>query len=257
MTVYISVVRQFLRCHANRSLQNLTQKDIMHYNHSEFILKNQSYSVQNQFINALKLFLQVHEIRGIVADNLERPRKEYRLPQVLSKEEVAQILRCTKNKKHHCLLTLIYSSGLRIGETLNLKWSDIREEENLIYIRGGKGKKDRRVPLAGKIKKLLSEYAQAYKPGMFLFEGQDKEKYSARSAQQVLKRAVQAAGIKAPVTLHTLRHSYATHLLEAGVGLRYIQEILGHSSPKTTMLYTHVSGKRLGEVRSPVEDMDI
>jgi site-specific recombinase XerD len=254
---YVGMVVHFLQAHREKQWDTLSMQDIIAYNHREFILKKRSHSTQNQFINAVKLFYKIHDQAGIVPDDIARPRKEYRLPVVLTKEEVSAILRNTRNKKHHCLLSLIYSSGLRISEALALKWSDIRTSENLIYIRGGKGRKDRRVPLAGKMKKLLEEYAQAYHTTDYIFEGQGNEQYSARSAQIVLKRAAASAGIKVNVTLHTLRHSYATHLLEAGIGLRYIQDILGHSSPKTTMLYTHVSGKRLGEVRSPVEDMDI
>lgn len=254
---YASMVVQFLLSLGDKPWDGLTMKDIAEYNHREFIVKKRAHSTQNQFINAIKLFYRIHDRAGIVPDDIARPRKEYRLPIVLTKEEVSSILRNTRNKKHHCLLSLIYSSGLRIGETLDLKWSDIRNTENLINIRGGKGRKDRRVPLSAKVKKLLDEYAQAYHTKEYIFEGQSNEQYSARSAQMVLKRSAESAGIKVNVTLHTLRHSYATHLLEAGIGLRYIQEILGHSSPKTTMLYTHVSGKRLREVRSPVEDMDI
>jgi site-specific recombinase XerD len=233
---YASMVIQFLLSLGDKPWDGLRMQDIAEYNHREFIIKKRSHSTQNQFINTIKLFYRIHDQPGIVPDDLVRPRKEYRLPIVLTKEEVSAILRNTRNKKHHCLLSLIYSSGLRIGETLDLKWSDIRNTENLIYIRGGKGRKDRRVPLAGKVKKLLEEYAQAYHTTEYIFEGQGNERYSARSAQMVLKRAAESAGIKVNVTLHTLRHSYATHLLEAGIGLRYIQEILGHSSPREITL---------------------
>jgi site-specific recombinase XerD len=254
---YTSMVKQFFAFYHNDAWDELAQVDIASYNHAHFILQKRSYSTQNQFINAIKVFYNCHQKGHIVPDEVERPRKEHKLPQVLTREEVSSILKHTRNKKHHCLLALIYSAGLRIGETLQLTWTDIRDVENLIYIRGGKGRKDRRVPLASTAKRLLEEYREAYRTKSYIFEGQRGGIYSARSAQNVLKNAVAAAGIKSHVTLHTLRHSYATHLLEAGVGLRYIQEILGHNSPKTTMLYTHVSGKRLGEVRSPLDDMDI
>ena len=155
------------------------------------------------------------------------------------------------------MLSLIYGAGLRVGEALRLQLKDVRPSEDLLYIRRSKGRKDRRVPLSATMLKLLRNYIQIYQPKQYIFEGQNGGMYSARSAQQLFKRACQRAKILLPVTLHTLRHSYATHLLEQGVGLRYIQEILGHSSPKTTMIYTHVSGKRLSEVRSPLEDLDL
>lgn len=159
--------------------------------------------------------------------------------------------------KHKCLIMIIYSAGLRIGEALNLRVEDIRSKEKLIYIRQAKGRKDRRVPLSDKMLRVLREYYKACRPKEYLFEGQNGGKYSRTSARNVLKKSVQKSGIPIRVTLHTLRHSYATHLMESGVGLRYIQEILGHKSPKTTMLYTRISGKRISEIRSPLQDMDI
>ena len=176
----------------------------------------------------------------------------------MSEEEVKRIIRCTNNIKHRVLLMLIYSAGLRIGETLNLRLEDVDGQRRVIDIHQGKGKRDRRVPLSKKVLELLREYYRIYRPKSYLFEGEvEGRPYSPKSAQNVLRRAVRRADIKKRVTLHTLRHSYATHLMERGVGLRYIQEILGHSSPKTTMIYTHVSGKKLRDVVSPLDEMDI
>ena len=254
---YRSMVVKFLSNLKEVKWDRVKSRDIEDYSYREFVLKRRARSTQNQFINAIKIFYGLHSEAELNLEDLRRPRKDKKLPEVLTKEEVACILKCTKNKKHRTLLALIYSSGLRIGEALKLKWPDIRRGEKLIYIRGGKGQKDRRVPLSETLIKLLEEYAVAYRPEEYIFEGQKGGPYSSRSAQQVLKRSVKAAGIVRKITLHTLRHSYATHLLESGVGLRYIQEILGHSSPKTTMLYTHVSGKRIGEVRSPIEDIEL
>ena len=153
---------------------------------------------------------------------------------------------------------LVYSGGLRIGETLKLRLTDINSQRGLIEIRGGKGAKDRMVPLSGVLLKFLRDYYKAYRPKEYLFEsGSGRGPYSTSSARKVFQRAVKQAGIKRKVTLHTLRHSYATHLLEKGVGLRYIQDILGHRSPKTTMIYTHVSGKKLKDVVSPLDDLDL
>ena len=164
---------------------------------------------------------------------------------------------------------LNYSCGLRIGEALALTSDDIQSKEGLIYIRGGKGQKDRRVPLSARVLQELRQYYQRYQPKEYLFEGQQGGKYSNSSAAQVLKRAVRKAGIRKRVTLHTLRHSYlpavlryygrrgATHLTNNGVNIQYLQEILGHKSPKTTMIYTHLSGKHIRAIRSPLDDMDI
>ena len=216
-----------------------------------------SYSAQNQFINAIKLFYSLHRNGEIIPEDIKRPRKQTRLPNVLSKEEVARIISSVGNLKHKCLLMVVYGAGLRIGEALNLRVEDIRSKEKLIYIRQSKGAKDRRVPLSEKMLQILRDYFKAYRPRNYLFEGQNGGKYSATSARNVFRRACQKAGISIKVTLHTLRHSYATHLMGSGVGLRYIQEILGHNSPKTTMMYTRISGKRLSEIRSPLEDMDL
>ena len=254
---YSGMIVQFLLYFEPKSWKAINESDILVYNHEAFIRRKRSYSSQNQFINAIKLFFTINRNQDIIPQDIARPRKVTKLPNVLSKEEVKKIITCTANLKHKCLLTLLYGAGLRIGEALRLEIDDIRSKENLLYIRKSKGAKDRRVPLSATMLKLLREYYLSYKPNKYIFEGQTGGQYSARSAQQLFKQSCKKAGIKIPATLHTLRHSYATHLLEQGVGLRYIQEILGHSSPKTTMIYTHVSGKRLSEVRSPLEDMDL
>jgi len=254
---YISFLKLFFADYPGKLWNEIHLKEVREYNHRKFIKTGQSYSSQNQFINALKLFYNLHKTERLNIDNIERPRRKKNLPGVLSKEEVQQIIGLINNNKHKCLLAFVYGAGLRIGEALSLELTDVRKEEKLLYIRKAKGMKDRRVPLSGKMLILFDAYKRTHLPRRYVFEGQKGGKYSATSAQQVFKRAVKKAGITVPVTLHTLRHSYATHLMESGVGLRYIQEVLGHSSPKTTMIYTHVSGKRLNEIRSPLEDMDI
>ena len=254
---YISFVRKFFVFYRYKGWNKVNRQDIRDYNFQEFIKKGMSYSAQNQFINAIKLFYSLHRNGEIIPEDIKRPRKQTRLPNVLSKEEVARIISSVGNLKHKCLLMVVYGAGLRIGEALNLRVEDIRSKEKLIYIRQSKGAKDRRVPLSEKMLQILRDYFKAYRPRNYLFEGQNGGKYSATSARNVFRRACQKAGISIKVTLHTLRHSYATHLMESGVGLRYIQEILGHNSPKTTMMYTRISGKRLSEIRSPLEDMDL
>jgi integrase/recombinase XerD len=175
---------------------------------------------------------------------------------VLSKEEVKAILEAHHNIKHKAMLSLIYSCGLRRSELLNLRPADIDSKRNIVIIKQSKGKKDRITPLSPKILELLRNYYKVYRPVNFLFEGQEPgSQYSEQSLQKVLKTALEKTKINKPVTLHWLRHSYATHLLESGTDLRYIQELLGHNSSRTTELYTHVSTKSLQQIRSPFDDL--
>jgi integrase/recombinase XerD len=189
-------------------------------------------------------------------DFIQRPRREKRLPNVLSKNEVKTILEAPTNIKHRAMLSLIYACGLRRGELLNLTLKDILSDRNLLFIRQSKGKKDRMVPISPKIIVMLREYYKAYKPKTWLFEGQfPNTRYSEKSLENVLKQSLIKAKISKKVSLHWLRHSYATHLLENGTDLRYIQELLGHSSSRTTEIYTHVSTRNLQQIRSPFDDL--
>ena len=154
------------------------------------------------------------------------------------------------------MLSLIYACGLRRGELLKLVPKSVHSDRNLLLIHQSKGKKDRVVPISNRVIDMLREYYKVFRPTTYLFEGQNKgETYSERSLQLVLSAAVKKAKINKPVTLHWLRHSYATHLLESGTDLRYIQELLGHSSSKTTEIYTHVSTRNLQQIRSPFDDL--
>jgi integrase/recombinase XerD len=178
------------------------------------------------------------------------------LPNVLSKEEVKGILESLQNTKHKAMLSLIYACGLRRGELLRIKPQDILSDRKLLHIKQSKSKKDRIVPLSDKLLEMLREYYKTYKPKVWLFEGQQAgEPYSEKSLESVLKQAVSKASINKPVTLHWLRHSYATHLLESGTDLRYIQELLGHNSSRTTEIYTHVSNKSIQQIKSPFDDL--
>ncbi len=254
---YVSFMHQFFSRHHGLSWDAISIDIITRYNYDEFIVKGKSYSAQNQWINAVKLYLRVNSLEVGDLVNIERPRRSKTLPNVLSSSEVQRILQVTTNVKHRTLLMLLYSSGLRIGEALDLQVKDIRSEEGLIYLRSAKGGKDRRVPLSPVLLKQLRLYYNLYRPRRHLFTGQSKDRYSNRSAANVLKRAAIKAGIKRRITLHTLRHSYATHLTQRGIGLRYVQDILGHQSPKTTMIYTQLSGNDLRTVRSPLDDMEL
>ena len=189
-------------------------------------------------------------------DKIHRPKRAKVLPNVLSKEEIKLILNAHSNIKHKSMLSMIYSCGLRRSELLNLKFSDIDSKRNIVLLKNAKGKKDRITPLSPMILTMLREYYIAYKPKTWLFEGQAPgQPYSEKSLQSILKQALQKTGITKPVTLNWLRHSYATHLLESGTDLRYIQELLGHNSSKTTEIYTHVSTKSLQQIKSPFDDL--
>lgn len=179
------------------------------------------------------------------------------LPTVLSREEVKRVLKATPNLKEEALLTVIYSAGLRVSEAVQLKVGDILSERRQIRIGGGKGKKDRYTILADKTLSLLQMYYRAYRPGEWLFPGKDPSTHiSRRTARRIFERAREKAGVNSEATTHTLRHSFATHLLEDGVDLRYIQELLGHTSIRTTQRYTHVSRPRLDQVKSPLDWLD-
>lgn len=256
IATYCDALKSFLTFFNTKSVRLITNEDIILYNNNYILKNNLSTSYQNQIVNAIKLYFKTIEEKAIEIDKIHRPKREKVLPNVLSKEEVKQILQAHTNLKHKVMLSLIYSCGLRCGELIALKPIHIDSKRNIILIKNAKGKKDRIVPLSIKILEMLREYYKIHKPKVYLFEGQvPGQMYDARSLQQVLKQALLKAGITKPVTLHWLRHSYATHLLESGTDLRYIQELLGHNSSKTTEIYTHVSTKSLQQIKSPFDDL--
>ena len=253
---YTDALKSFLLFFSSKLSSELTNDDVIKFN-NEFVLANKfSASYQNQIVNAIKLYFSCIQEKVMIIEKIHRPRPEHKLPNVLSKEEVKAILEAHSNVKHKIMLSLIYSCGLRCGELIALKPEHIDSKRTIILVQNSKGKKDRIVPLSLKILKLLREYYLVYKPTNYLFEGQKEGlPYDARSLQLVLKQALKKAKIIKPVTLHWLRHSYATHLLESGTDLRYIQELLGHNSSKTTEIYTHVSTKSIQQIKSPFDDL--
>ncbi len=253
---YSEALKSFLIFFREKPIGEITNEDVIVYN-NEYILKNKlSSSYQNQIVNAIKLFFQTIRDTKMIVDKIHRPKRSKVLPNVLSKEEIKLILNAHSNIKHKMMLSLIYSCGLRRSELINLKPQDIDSKRNIVLLKNAKGKKDRITPLSPIILEMLRNYYNGYKPKTWLFEGQIVgEQYSEQSLQSVLKQALQKAGITKPVTLHWLRHSYATHLLESGTDLRYIQELLGHSSSKTTEIYTHVSTKSIQQIKSPFDDL--
>lgn len=253
---YVDALKTFLKYFNTKSVDAISNQDVIDFNNDYILKHNYSASFQNQTVNAVKLFFTTVLGTQLDVDAIHRPKRAKTLPNVLSKEEVKQILTALTNIKHRAMLSLIYSCGLRRGELLCLKPVHIDSKRNLLIIKSAKGNKDRIVPLSDKTIVLLRDYYQTVKPKVYLFEGQYAgAPYDERSLQSVFKQALTKAGIKKPATLHWLRHSYATHLLEAGTDLRYIQEILGHSSSKTTEIYTHVSTKGIQKIISPFDNL--
>jgi integrase/recombinase XerD len=253
---YTETVSTFLRFFSSKPISEINHTDLIVFNNQYILQKNLSNSFQNQVVNGVKLFFQIVENKKLIVELIHRPRREKKLPNVLSKEEVKAILEAPKNIKHKAMLSLIYACGLRRSELLNLTLKDIQSDRNLLLIRQAKGKKDRVVPISSKLIELLRNYYKEWKPKTWLFEGQvENTQYSARSLELVLKKSLNLACINKPVSLHWMRHSYATHLLENGTDLRYIQELLGHKSSRTTEIYTHVSQRSIQLIKSPFDDL--
>lgn len=254
---YCDAVSIFLRFLGNKPVIEIDNNDLEKFNKEYILARGYSSSYQNQVVNGIKLFFQNRRGIKFNPEIVYRPKREKLLPNVLSKEEVVRILNSPTNLKHRLMLMFLYACGLRRAELIGLKFEHIQRERGLLLVKQAKGKKDRVVTLPEFLLKELEKYYKSYKPREYIFEGQKGGPYSEKSLAEVFKKAVQKAGINKPVTPHWLRHSYATHLLERGTDLRYIQELLGHKSSKTTEIYTHVSQKSLQQVKSPLEDLNL
>jgi len=238
---YVKCFEAFINHYKDEELIALNENDIRDYL-QKLVQEKRSTSYINQAINAIKFYYEV--VLGMPNRfyDIERPRKEYKLPKVLSKQEAIAIIDNTNNIKHRCIVSLLYSSGLRRSELLNLKINDIDSNRMLIKIKQAKNNKDRLTVLSQSVLDDLRIYYQAYKPKIYLFEGLEPgKKYSPSSVLKIVYRAGIKARIKEKVSPHMLRHSFATHLLENGTDLRHIQILLGHNSTKTTEIYTHVA----------------
>jgi len=246
-------ILRFLNYHQPKEINSINQKDIDLF--FEVVIAGEKFSISShrQCVSALKYLLTYCQIPDLNADDLKRPRKSRKLPVVLSKEEIIDLIQVTKNLKHRAIIGLIYSCGLRIGELLNLKIDELDFDRNQLRVNLGKGRKDRTVVMSASLKPLMLNYLNTYRPKIFIIEGRDGGPYSATSIRQFLKKSCQLARITKKVTPHALRHSYATHLLENGVDLRHIQLLLGHAKPETTMIYTHVAHKDLMQIHSPLD----
>jgi integrase/recombinase XerD len=255
---YHYMVRTFFAYYSELDPADITNEDLNAFMQDYVVARRYSVPYQRQMISALKLYYGTRQDRVIDLDKIASVRKEKKLPKVLSKGEIQSLLNATVNLKHKAILSVMYGCGLRVGEVLSLRPEDILGEQRKLFVRNGKGRKDRTVTLSIKILDLLRSYYKQYRPKSgYLFEGPGERPYSAGSINKFLKRSAYHAGIKRNVTCHMLRHSYATHLLESGVDLRYIQELLGHGSSKTTEIYTYVSNEKLQEVKSPFDDLNI
>lgn len=251
---YINCFEAFLQKHKHLELNQINENEIRVYLQS-LVQSGKSNSYINQSINSIKFYYEL--VMGMPNRfySIERPRKEDKLPTVLSKTEIAAMIESTKNLKHKCIIELLYSAGLRRSELLNLKLTEIDSTRMAIKITEGKGNKDRYTLLGQRTLENLRQYYKTYKPVTYLIEGDKGKKYSETSVAKIIREAAKKARIKKRVTPHTLRHSFATHLLEDGVNLRNIQVLLGHNSSKTTEIYTHVANNVLSKIINPLDSL--
>lgn len=252
---YTNYFEDYIRYFYGRSLDDITVEEINGYILKLIRNQNMSASQQNQRINSIKFYYEKVLGYDKLYYKIERPKKKNTLPNILSVGEVKKIIDSTSNIKHKCVISLLYSAGLRRSELINLKLDSILSGQMQIKISNSKGNKDRYVGLSSHLLQLLREYFKEFKPKEWLIEGQKGEQYSATSILNVVKKAAKRAGISRRVTPHMLRHSFATHHLESGTDLRYIQEFLGHSSSKTTEIYTHVAKTDFSKFRNPLDSM--
>jgi integrase/recombinase XerD len=254
---YLALLELFFKYYNEKDPLDISMDEVSEFVYDFIVTNGYSVSYQNQMISAIKTYYRISGKKKIDLELIERPRRSRALPKVFSKEEVKRILNSTRNTKHKLLLWIIYSCGLRRSEATNIRLNDLDRDRSVLHIREGKGRVDRIVPVSGKVWDKLDEYIDGFHPVNYLFEGQSGGRYSVESVYRVFKDALYKAGIKKDVGVHSLRHSYATHLHETGLDIRYIQELLGHRSSRTTEIYTHVSRRNLIQVRSPIEDMDV
>lgn len=249
---YIAHFEKFINHYGNVNLLEITEQEINNYL-SLLVQQGLSDSYINQSINSIKFYYEI--VLGMPNRfySVERPMKKEKLPEIVSKEKVLAMIDITRNIKHRCIIKLLYSAGLRRSELINLKIEDIDSDRMLIKVQEGKGKKDRLTLLGESMLIDLRRYYKIYKPKVYLFEGPGHKQYSATSIGKIIRRAAYTVGVKKRVTPHMLRHSFATHLLESGVDLRYIQTLLGHNSSRTTEIYTHVAVEGLKNIKNLID----
>ena len=252
---YVNALRQFLNYYKGQDVDYLKERDIENFINQQVTVFKISISYQKQLVAAIKFYYKNLVDKVLNLDYLYPDRGEFKIPVVLTQHEIKHLLDSCENLKHRALLTTIYSSGLRLSEVINLKIVDVNSKNMQILIKQGKGKKDRIVMLSEKLLFLLREYFTKYMPKIYLFEGLQNRQYSTRSVQQVLKATLLKSGIIKNACVHTLRHSFATHLIENGTDIRFVQELLGHNSIKTTMIYTHLTDITKRKIKSPLDNL--
>ncbi len=252
---YSSSVRSFLQVAEKRFGHpvELSELEIEKYVYWKIKKDHISSSYQRMIVASIDKFYCLVVGQSLNIRHLYPSRKKHELPKYLTRAEVKRMFVSIDNPKHACIVKLLYGCGLCLNELLNLKISDIDSENMLIHIRLSKGNKDRMVMLPPTLLPELRNYYKISHPKDYLFEGQDGGMYSAKSVQTIVKTAATKAGITKPVSPHILRHSFATHLLENGTDVRYIQQLLGHSSVKTTEIYTHITDIAKSNIKSPLD----
>ncbi|GAB2493542.1 tyrosine-type recombinase/integrase [Algoriphagus taiwanensis] len=252
---YATAFAKFLRFFEQRELTSITKEEIEGFVYHQINKYKISESAQNSLINAIKAYYE--HVLGKPREyyEIQRPKASQTLPNILSKEEIAGIIQATSNLKHKTILLTIYSAGLRISEAVRLRIRDVHSDEGYLFIKGSKNKKDRKTVLSPILLGELRRYYRQYKPSYWLFEGQEGGQYSVKSIQNIFRVAVQKSGANPWATVHTLRHSFATHLLQSGTNLRMIQVLLGHASSKTTEIYSHVLAVSNKNVVSPLDQI--
>jgi len=251
---YIQAISQFLEYFSKTDPSKINNEDIFRYIEHKIKDNKISFSTQKGIVGAIKRFYKYVYNRNIKIDYIYPDRQELKLPKVLAIEDIKKILNSIQNLKHKTLISTIYSCGMRISEALNIKISDIDSKRMMVRIENSKGNRDREVMLSQNLLMLLREYYKVYKPKKYIFEGQKGGKYTARSAENILKKALKDSKINKNASLHTLRHSYATHLIEQGTDIRIVQELLGHKNIKTTQIYTHITDIRKLKVKNPFDN---
>lgn len=250
---YLHHLNLFLDYISISKITNVDSKVLLTYFNQLKEVKNFSYSSMKQTLAAIR-FLYLDALKKeIDFDFFIKMKKPNSLPNILTIEEARKVINSITNLKHRAIIAAIYSCGLRISEVVNLKIQDVDSSAMTIKVVNAKGKNDRFVMLSEKLLELLREYFKDYKPKKYLFEGQDGGEYSARSIQQIFNKAVKSVNIRKKVTVHTLRHSFASHLLDNGTDIRFIQELLGHKHLSTTQIYTHINPVSVKKIKSPFD----
>lgn len=252
---YVNAFRQFLLHFKGQDVDVLSERQIEQYINVQVTERKISVSYQKQLVAAVKFWYNGVLGKNLQLDYLYPDRPEFKIPKVFSQQDIKAMLNVCENIKHKAILATIYSCGLRLSELTNLMIKDIDSTQMTVTIRQGKGNRDRVVVLSEKLLLLLRDYFVEYKPKEYLFEGQSGGKYSERSVQQVLKQTLAKAKINKEGSVHTLRHSYATHLIEQGTDIRFVQELLGHKNIKTTLIYTHLTDATKRKIKSPLYNL--